>query len=290
MPFVLKKVSDHGTSNPIVARLVVQTSEVIKFFNMPKAKQDRVLDIYINMVTPRLLHCMEISENIAKENDEIRFRINENRIKIQSNGRVVEVPQISRLNEQVETYLYNAKSFLRDLALIFEPLFGVHFDHSLYHEIKCWFDKEFGANTPISELLMADATWLKRVVDMRNAVEHPEGKRGSLHVLNIELIGQDSKRRTFQEPVWFLEGEPQGGIVPDMRTMLDNLLMFGEDVLVATYIQLHPNSIVQFAQIPEQDRDPKCPVRLRAILDQSKVKPNNAKQPIPQNSATDGER
>jgi len=289
MPLVLKKVSDHGASNPIVARLAVQPSEVIQFFNIPKAKQDRVLEIYINMVKPRLLHCMEISENIAKENEEIRLRINENRIKIQSNGRVVEVPQISRLKEQVETYLYNAKSFLRDLALIFEPLFGAHFDHSRYHEIKCRFKKEFGANTPVSKLLTADATWLKRVVDMRNAVEHPEGKRGLLHVLNVELIGQDSKRRTFQEPVWFLEGESPVGIVPDMRTIIDNLLTFAEDLLIATYMQLHPNSIVQFAQITEQDRDPKCPVRLRAILDQSRLKPNNAMQPTPQSGVADGE-
>jgi hypothetical protein len=271
MTFVLKKGSDHGTSNPIVARQAVQTSEVIRFFSLPKQKQDRVLEIYINMIKPWLLQCKEISENIAKENEEIRTRINENRIQIQSSGRVAEVPQISRLTEQVETYLYNAKSSLRDLALIFEPLFGVRFDHSRYHEIKDWFEGKFGADTPVTELLAADGPWLKRIVDMRNAVEHPEGKRGPLQIQNSELIGQNSERRLFQEPVWFLKGEPPVGILPDMRIILDNFLTFAEDVLIAAYVQLHPGSIVQFVEIPEQDRNTQCPVRLRAILDQSKV-------------------
>jgi len=75
-----------------------------------------------------------------------------------------------------------------------------------------------------------------------------------------------------------------------MRTILDNILAFAEDLLIAAYMQLHPNSIVQFAQIPEQDRDPKCPVRLRAILDQSRLKPNHVIQPTPQGGAADGER
>lgn len=276
MTFVLKKVSDYGTSNPIVARLAVQTNKVISFFGMSKENQDRVLEIYISMVQPRLLQCMEISESIAKENEEITTRINDNRMKIQSNGRVVEMPQILRLKEQVEGYLYNAKSCLRDLALIFEPLFGVRFYHSRYHEIETWFEKEFGVNAPMSQFLTANGTWLKRVVDMRNAIEHPEGKRGPLHIKNVELISQDNEHRLFQEPVWYLGGEPPSSIALDMRTTLNNLLTFAEDLLIAAYAQLYPNSIVQFAQIPDENRDPKCPVRLRAILDQSKVKPKDA--------------
>ncbi|OFZ86773.1 MAG: hypothetical protein A3F74_10210 [Betaproteobacteria bacterium RIFCSPLOWO2_12_FULL_62_58] len=153
MPFVIKKVSDHGTSNPIVARLAVQTHEVIRFFNLPKDKQDRVLEIYINSVKPRLLQCMELCDNVSQETEAIRKRIHESEISTQSDGRVVEVPQISRLTEQAETYLYNAKSVLRDLALIFEPLFGVRFDHSRYHEIRNWAENKFGVDAPLTKLL-----------------------------------------------------------------------------------------------------------------------------------------
>jgi hypothetical protein len=50
---------------------------------------------------------------------------------------------------------------------------------------------------------------------MRNAVEHPEGKRVPLHISNVELVGQNSERRLFQEPVWFLQGDPPARIVED---------------------------------------------------------------------------
>jgi hypothetical protein len=278
MSYVIKKVSDHGASNPIVARLGVQTNDVISFFNLPKEQHDRVLAIYINLVQPRLLHCMELYSSIAQEYETIRESIARDKIQIQADGRVIEVPQISRLTEQTEAYLYNAKSALRDLSLVFEPLFGLRFGHSRYHEIRGSFEKQFGPNTAVCNLLRNDGFWLKRVIDMRNAVEHPDGKRGPLHILNVELVGQAASP-LFQVPVWFFEGEQPSGIVSDMQTMLDNLLTFAEDLLIAAYVQLHPTSIVQFTQIPEQDRDPKCPVRIMAVLDESKVKANNTKQP-----------
>jgi hypothetical protein len=46
MTFVIKKISDHETSNPIVARMAVQTQEVVQFLNLEREKRDRVLDIY----------------------------------------------------------------------------------------------------------------------------------------------------------------------------------------------------------------------------------------------------
>ena len=62
MTFVIKKVSDHGTSNRIVARLGVQTSEIIKFFHLEKGKNDEVLDTYFNHIKPRLIKCDEITK------------------------------------------------------------------------------------------------------------------------------------------------------------------------------------------------------------------------------------
>jgi len=277
MAFVIKKVSEHGTSNPIVARLAVQTHEVIRFFRIAKDKQDRVLEIYINSVKPRLLHCMELSNTVTQEVEAIRKRILVDDSPSQPDSRVIELPQVPRLSEQAETYLYNAKSSLRDLALVFEPLFGVQFTHSRYNEILDRAEGQFGAEASLTKLLAADEPWIKRVVSMRNAVEHPEGKQGRLHILNFELVREDAQRRRFfQEPVWFLEGELPASLSSDMRTMLDNLLTFAEDLLVAAYVQLHPDSIVQFAQIPEADRTSECPVRLRAVLDQSKLKSNHA--------------
>ena len=54
---------------------------------------------------------------------------------------------------------------------------------------------------------------------MRNAIEHPGGKQGRLHILNFELIKEDARGRFFQGPVWFLEGEKPAAIAVDLQTM-----------------------------------------------------------------------
>lgn len=279
MTFVIKKVSGHGTSNPIVARLAVQTQEIVQFFNIEKESRDRVLDIYINHVKPRLLSCMEISDAVRQEADEIGARILRNDLGEQAGGRAIELPQIDRLIERLEAYLYNAKSALRDLALTFEPLFGASFTHSRYNEILAWAITNLGVEAPLANLLSDDEPWIRRIVNMRNAVEHPSGKQGRLHILNFELVKEDARGRYFQEPVWFLEGEEPAAIAVDMQTMLHNLLTFAEELLVVAHVQLNPGAIIQFVSIPEQDRNPQCPVRLRAVLDESKVRRNNGSEP-----------
>jgi hypothetical protein len=274
MTFVIKKVSDHGTSNPIVARMAVQTHEVIQFFNLDKERRDQVLDIYINQVKPRLLSCMEIADAVRQEAEEIEARILRNDLGEQAGGRAIELPQIARLIERVEIYLYNAKSALRDLALTFEPLFGVSFTHSRYNEILAWTVKNFGTEAPLASFLSDDEPWIRRIVNMRNAIEHPGGKQGRLHILNFELIKEDARGRFFQGPVWFLEGEKPAAIAVDLQTMLCNLLTFAEELLVVAHVQLNPGTIIQFASIPEADRNPQCAIRLRAVLDESKMRPN----------------
>ena len=59
-------------------------------------------------IQPRLIRCYEISNKIKSDLEKIDSDLKENGIKTQSAGRVVEVPHVMQLNEDVETYLYNA--------------------------------------------------------------------------------------------------------------------------------------------------------------------------------------
>jgi hypothetical protein len=48
--------------------------------------------------------------------------------------------------------------------LVFEPLFGVRFDHSRYHEIRDWFEKKFGFDAAMTKLLTDDSPWLNNAM------------------------------------------------------------------------------------------------------------------------------
>jgi thermostable 8-oxoguanine DNA glycosylase len=62
MPFEFKKVLEHGTKNPIVARLSLQILEILKQCSASKDIQDKVGDLYVNSLQKKLLRCWEIEE------------------------------------------------------------------------------------------------------------------------------------------------------------------------------------------------------------------------------------
>lgn len=58
-PFVIKKVSDRGTSHPVVARLAVQISDLIGMGNFSKIDKDRILSTCFSSLQNRLGECWD---------------------------------------------------------------------------------------------------------------------------------------------------------------------------------------------------------------------------------------
>jgi hypothetical protein len=67
MPYEVKKLLEHGATNPIVARLSVQILEILKQCNAPRDIQDKVSDLYVNSLQKKLLRCWEIEERFKGE-------------------------------------------------------------------------------------------------------------------------------------------------------------------------------------------------------------------------------
>ena len=67
MPFEFKKVLEHGTTNPIVARLSLQILEILKQCNVSNDIQDKVGGLYMSSLLKKLLRCWEIEERFRKE-------------------------------------------------------------------------------------------------------------------------------------------------------------------------------------------------------------------------------
>jgi len=271
---LIKKVSDHGTSNPIVARLGIQTDELIKLYPISEKQREDVFGVFHQKVQPRLLQCYEIKENLLSELTKIGDEFKKEGIHTQASGRVATVPQVMRLSENCENYLYNAKSSLRDLAYIFEPLFGKKFTEARYDKIYKWSKAQFGENDNLTTIIKQDHDlWIKKMVSMRNAVEHPGGHSGHLHIHNIEIVSDPkTKEPILVQPTWHLNNESRVPVLNDLETYIWNLLEFAEDLLVLSFEKLDKKSPIVVAQIPENERDPKCPIRFRMTLKEGFIK------------------
>lgn len=274
MGFTLHKVSDYGTSNYIVARTSIQISDLLQPIQIEKEKEEKVIELFFMKVQPRLIRCYEINNKIKSDLEKIDSDLKENGIKTQSAGRVVEVPHVMQLNEDVETYLYNAKSVLRDIAGLFEIFFDKKFDHSRYNDILKWAQKYFGKEHPISKFIEANQPWLKDIVQRRNAVEHPGGHSGHLHIKNIQFV-DDKENPHFVPPTWHLNKNQATLIHNDLQIILRNLLEFSEILFVLILQAIETHFPLRFYEIPEEDRKKEAPVRFGVTIDIENFKIKN---------------
>lgn len=260
MAFQIKKISDHGSSNPIVARLLVQTGDLMGFCTLPKERKEEVLALYYEEVMPRLLTCDTISQRVAKSMDDIFKLLEKEGPSMQAGGRAIEVPQVMNLQQDAEQYLYSAKCVLRDVAGVFKIFFGKEFPGAKYDQVLKWCGERFGVDHALTKLIQEDHDlWLHQLITMRNAVEHPGKLR--LRVRNIEVVGSK-----LSLPTWQLNDQKPCDLTQDMLVYIENMLTFCEDMLVAGIENAGMFPGVVFAEIPKEDRRQECPIRLKAVL------------------------
>jgi hypothetical protein len=67
MPFVMSKFLEHGTSNPIVARLSLQTMRILDQCKIAQETRDKITEIYVCSLQKKLIRCWEIEERFRSE-------------------------------------------------------------------------------------------------------------------------------------------------------------------------------------------------------------------------------
>jgi hypothetical protein len=274
MAFRIQKLSDYGTANPIVARLSLQTQDLLPFYNLSDKQKEEIFGLFFSSLQPKLMTCFRLMEQLTKEVRERQKRIDEVGLEFQDHGRAYTLPSILDLQQHAETFLYNAKSVLRDLTCIFFILFSKDFKkEARFDKVLRWANKEFGPEDSLTRMLEDDAnTWIKRIVKMRNAVEHPGGHSGTLHIENFSSV-EKANTVLVIEPFWYLNTDEKVPIVSEMNTFVTNLLTFCEETLVHCLEKFKKNLPISIMEIAEQERDATCPKRFKMAIDESKLKP-----------------
>jgi len=240
MSFTQSKIADRGTANPIVSRLTLQIFSILDQCNLPQQTRDGIKLIYMDSLRKKLLRCWEIVEHyrtaFSKELEAYKQR--------PKNTMIVAIPHVIGLEEECHNFLYEAKNFIRDTLRAFNLLYGTGFvEASEFYRAKkpkkenqsliSFAESKFGPNDAKTELFKQMFPTVERVVNYRNAVEHPEGFVGSLKIRNFRL----DPNGKFTEPGWWLEKDGNKGsessIRADLRGIIENLLILAEEMIHA---------------------------------------------------------
>jgi len=280
MGFVFTKTSDHGTQNPIVARLSVQSRQLMDPFSLAEEKKNKIWSILHDKIQHQLLTCYDIWHQTASRELEIIRNIEENGIPTQSHGRVASVEQIENLKHLSDSFLYSAKSALRDIkSLVCEffetdPKKRKKIEDDNFEGLSKWAKGRFGESDDFTKLLFEDyGLWINEVFSKRNAVEHPGGSSGHLEVLNFSAIRiPNTNEWKTTIPQWRRNQDQPSLITNDMQITIENILHFSEDILVHCLLKFGSMVPVVFYEIESEKRDVDCPIRLRVTLDREKLK------------------
>jgi hypothetical protein len=278
MGYVIVKTSNHGTNNPIIARLSVQSRQLMEPFSISEEKKKKVWAILHNKVQQQLLSCYDIWTKVTSREEEIVANIKKNGIQTQAHGRVATIDQIENLNHLSSIFLYTSKSTLRDIKLIICEFYETDPDIKNVEEkdfgyLEKWAKKRFGETDEFTKIISDDfRVWIDEIYKKRNAVEHPGEYSGHLEIFNFTVI-QEPKSKKWKGVLsqWRRNQDQPTSITNDMQVTIENLLNFSEDVLVFCLRKSGSKLPLIFYEIPEESRDSKCPIKLRVTLDQEKL-------------------
>jgi hypothetical protein len=271
MPFEFKNLVNHGINNPIVARLSLQTLEILKSCKADQKLKDAVGTLYTNSLMLKLLRCWEVEDAFDKSREQGEA---EYEPPTQPNA-PVQIPQIEKLEQDAHNFLYEAKNYIRDLLYVFNKLYGTSFSEaSEFSKSKKgskslleFAAEKFGPEDGRTIWLQEVAPLVEELIAMRNAVEHPNGHSGSLAIENFRR-GSDQK---LLEPIWHrvkdgkIITEPSS-MRADYRTAIEGLLNLGDDLLAMwASDNLEMPDMMQIGHIPEDQRDPKNPAKYKVM-------------------------
>jgi hypothetical protein len=269
MPFAITHTLDHGVANPIVARLTIQIFKILDQCEVPPETRDRIKVIYVDSLAKKLLRCWEIVERYRLD-----FRKQTASYKRPAAGaQMVEVPHVLRLEEECRNFLYEAKSFVRDVLKVFNLLYGTTFVEAseylwaakkgkMKQSLIAFAARTFGADAPKTKFLRELSPPVERVVTYRNAAEHEGGWSGALRIMNFQ-VQPDGK---ISEPCWWIEKDGKARVKTSIRGdlcgILENLLVLAEDIFVSWAAEhLRVPQFSQIYVVPEEDRDATMPVK-----------------------------
>ncbi len=261
MPSMAVPVADVGSGNYIVARVFIQTMEGITHTPLRKGINTKELALLAHKAKELLLGCEGSYNNFLAQYDSAVKDIGAG---IKKSGNVfMGVPTVKGLPDISSAFLMAAKNVIQVEAEIFNEFFQTKFDGPRFDKVLQWAEANLSKNPAFIQFLSDNHAFLKCIVDMRNAQEHPKKEK--------ELIVKDFRLQPHHKiapPTWHVTGSDEMDMKSDMKDILDGLVVFHESLMVYCLMtNLNSKFPYKVLTIPEEDRDLNCPIRYKLEID-----------------------
>lgn len=256
----------HGSSDPIVARTILQTAKLAEiFFNNGSEEYVRLSDISWEIMNS-LVSLRMVRERLDRQISEIVSTV-ENDIEKYTKGKSPPpLPIVKYYDIEFRSFVNEVRRALSTISDLFSVLTPKDFSSGHFHKAQEWAAQERGKDSLLAQMLASDQRWIKTWIDVRIAIEHPT-RENYIETLNFSLEAD----RTIRLPTWrFINpnydmARPQN-LLDVFEFCINNVLKFFEDLLIVLSDgHLPKKHKIVAEEIPEENRDANAPMRYRFI-------------------------
>jgi hypothetical protein len=263
-PWVSSKSSEFGSSSDIVARVLLQGSDMINAAALPVSETEKARMIkHLHNSKEALLACEKVRLRVTESAESIIQSILSEGIDLEHGRHVKNLPQVPNLDEDSTSFLINMKRAIVStcyLASVMLPL--TKKDNNLEHlkkSVEKLNDEKYSKLLDSIEEFIPAA---KHLVELRNFQEHPDTK--TTFVENFTITPQNE----IGYPVWYVSGNPPNSIIAAMKAAIDFGIVFTETMLIHYLFASMESRFPYYIEVvPEEKIDRKTPIRYRLSID-----------------------
>lgn len=242
MPLVTQKLSDHGTEDPLVARVVFQWLDILPWFVLSEARKTSFHETLLLKVMPRLIAARDAARTL--------------RVGLQDTYQnTPTAPKSEALQQLATTSIVEAQQGLEEFAAVFGFLLGRQAPDRNYAALAKWARKWFSAADRLCvRLTFANTNVIKPLADLRARL-----MKGDKLII--------TPHRNLAEATWGFAGEPAVLLESYLESLTTQVVPFIEETITAALHHLPVHAPITLQEIPETERAKTAPVRFRVMTE-----------------------
>jgi len=267
-PWVATPVDDVGSSNPIVARVLLQGHEILKSAMFEKKVNKEAVTKILHSCKESLITCHKIAKRVASNVDNVIKKVSAEGIATDSHGRGLNpFPHVPELETECASYLVHANRAIKNICELPSPFLDLDSTDSNFDFLAKRLKRIFGEDAHLTEFISNNAGGVRYLIDLRNFHEHPKEKKTIIE--NFRLL-PDMK---IQVPMWHVSEDEPRPIRNEMEAGINFLLEMGESMLIHLVMASVVKTIPFIIEMVEESKiNPENPTKYRLSIDIAKLK------------------
>lgn len=269
-PWVASPISDVGSSNLIVARVLLQGHEILKSAHFERDVNKEAATSQLHSCKETLLSCQNVAKRVGRVIDSIVERIKMNGVSRDNQGRALNpFPQVPDLETDCATFLIQANRAIKIICEIPSFFLDLEKTDTNFDYLGRRLGNTIGDGAELTKLIKDNASTISYIIDLRNYQEHP----GSIKtIIQNFSISPDGK---IQVPTWSLLGGDNDApqlIKEAMLGITDFLMQIAELVLIRSVMHSISSKFpFIIVETPMNEINADLPIKYRLSINMSEI-------------------